>query len=101
VNPKHPPEPPMALGNMRELGVGLLAVVGCVLILATSAEAITPAPLHQQERMITQVAQGCGAGKTRVKRNCVARTTIRHTRRASRAIHRCVGWDRGVCAGWH
>jgi hypothetical protein len=96
-----PAGPPMTLGNMRELGFGLLAVAACALTLATSAEAITPVPLHQPEGMIMQIAYGCGAGKTRVGRDCVARTTIRHTRRASRAIRRCVSWDRGVCAGWH
>ena len=91
----------MTLGNMCEQAVGLLAIAGFALALATSAEAITPVPLHQPEGMIMQIAYGCGAGKTRVGRDCVARTTIRHTRRASRAVHRCVSWDRGVCAGWH
>jgi hypothetical protein len=91
----------MTLRNMREQGVGLLAVVAFALAVATPAEAINPAPLHQPEGPVTQIAYGCGAGKTRVGRDCVARTTVRHTRRASRAIHRCVGWDRGVCVGWH
>jgi hypothetical protein len=102
TKPTHPPgRSPMNLGNMRELSVGLLAVAACALTLATSAEAITLAPLYQPEGMIAQIAYGCGTGKTRVGRNCMARTTVRHTRRASRAIRRCIGWDRGVCAGWH
>jgi hypothetical protein len=79
----------------------VLAAAGFVLALATSAEAIKPAPFHQPEDMIMQIAYGCGAGKTRVGSACVARTTTRHSRRASRAIRRCVGWHRGVCAGWH
>jgi hypothetical protein len=91
----------MTLGNMRVLAVGLVAIAGFALAIKTSAEAITPVLLQQPEGMIVQIAYGCGAGKTRVGRNCVARTTVRHTRRASRAIRRCVGWDRGVCAGWH
>ena len=101
MTPKHPPGPPMTLGNMRELSVRLLAVAACALALATSAEAITLAPLYQPEGMIAQIAYGCGATKTRVGNVCVARTTVRHTRRAGRAIRRCTGWDRGVCAGWH
>jgi hypothetical protein len=78
----------------------LLAATGFTLALTTSAEAITPSPFHLPEDMIMQIAYGCGAGKTQVGSACVARTTIRHTRRASRAIRRCVGWHRGVCAGW-
>jgi hypothetical protein len=57
-----------------------IAVTAFVFALATAAQAITPAPL-QQENMITQAAFGCGPGRTRVGGVCVARTTIRHTRR--------------------
>jgi hypothetical protein len=77
--PQHPPGPPMTLGNMRELSIGLLAVVAFALALATSAEAITPAPLHQPEGLITQIAYSCGADKTRVGCDCVARTTASAT----------------------
>jgi len=34
--------------------------------------------------MFTQVRFGCGPGRTRVGGVCVARTTIRHARRAYR-----------------
>ncbi len=37
--------------------------------------------IPQPDGMITQVAYGCGPGRTRVRGVCVARTTIRHTRR--------------------
>ena len=40
-----------------------------------------PMPLHQPDGMITQVAAGCGVGRTRVNRARVARTTKRPTRR--------------------
>jgi putative N-acetylmannosamine-6-phosphate epimerase len=61
-----------------------LIAVAFALALATSAQAMPLAPLHQPDGMITQVAAACGAGRTRVNGVCVARTTIRHTRRAVR-----------------
>jgi hypothetical protein len=61
-----------------------LIAVASGLALATSAQAMPLAPLHQPDGMITQVAAACGAGRTRVNGVCVARTTIRHTRRAVR-----------------
>jgi hypothetical protein len=64
--------------------IRLIAAAGFVVALATSAQAITPAPLPQPDGMITQVRLGCGPGRTRVGGVCVARTTIRHTRRAYR-----------------
>ena len=65
----------------------LFAVAG-FLAFATSAQAITPAPLPQQDGMITQVRLGCGPFRTRVNGVCVARTTIRHTRRMARRAYR-------------
>jgi hypothetical protein len=64
--------------------IRLIAVAGFALALATSAQAMTPAPIPQPDGMITQVAAACGAGRTRVNGVCVARTTIRQTRRAVR-----------------
>ena len=61
-----------------------IAVVG--LAAATSAQALTPAPLPQSDGMIMQVRLGCGPGRTMVGGQCVARTTIRHARRA---VRRC------------
>ncbi len=61
-----------------------LIAVTFALVLATSVQAMPVAPLHQPDGMITQVATACGAGRTRVNGVCVARTTIRHTRRAVR-----------------
>jgi hypothetical protein len=78
--------------------IRLIAVAGFALAIATSAEAMAPAPLHQPDGMITQVAYGCGPGRTRVRGVCVARTTIRHTRRQ---VRRCALWHGGVCARWH
>jgi len=47
---------------------------------------MTPAPIPQPDGMITKVAAACGAGRTRVNGVCVARTTVRQTRRA---VRRC------------
>ena len=42
--------------------IRLIAVGGFALAVATSAQAMTPAPIPQPDGMITQVAAGCGAG---------------------------------------
>lgn len=76
----------------------LIAVAGLSLALATPVDAMTPAPIAQPDGMITQVAFGCGPGRTRIGGACVARTTIRHTRRMAR---RCLRWHMGACARWH
>ena len=47
------------------------------------------------DSVATQVAVGCGPGRTMVNGVCVARTTIRQTRRA---VRRCVRWEAGACA---
>ncbi len=78
--------------------IRLIAVAGFALAVATSAEAMTPAPIHQPDSMITQAAYGCGPGRTRVGGVCAARTTIRHARRE---LRRCARWHGGVCARWY
>jgi hypothetical protein len=64
-----------------------IAVAGFALAVTGSAQAITPAPIPQPDG-ITQVRLGCGPGRTRVAGVCVARTTIRHTRRMARRAYR-------------
>ena len=75
----------------------LIAAAGFALLVATSAQAMTTAPLPQLDDMVTQVAVGCGAGRTRINGVCVARTTVRQTRRA---VRRCVRYQAGVCAAY-
>jgi hypothetical protein len=75
-----------------------IAIVVLGLGLSFAAQAMPLAPIHQPEAMATQVAYGCGVGRTRVGGVCVARTTIRQTRRA---IRRCALWHGGVCARWY
>ncbi len=76
----------------------LIAVAGFALAVATSAQAMTPAPIPQPDSVMTQAAFGCGPGRTRVGGVCVARTTIRHTRRV---VRRCAFWRGGVCRRWY
>jgi hypothetical protein len=73
----------------------LIAVAGFAVALATSAHSMTPAPLAPPNDMVTQIAVGCGPGRTRINGVCVARTTVRQTRRA---VRRCARWQAGVCA---
>jgi hypothetical protein len=77
--------------------IKFVVVAGFALLVATSAEAITPAPVPHPDSAITQVAFGCGPGRTRVGGVCVARSTIRRARRAAR---RCAFWRGGVCRRW-
>ena len=78
--------------------IRLIATAAFALAVATSAQAMSPAPLHQPDGMITQVRLACGPGRTRVHGVCVARTTIRHTRRV---VRRCARWHGGVCVRYY
>ena len=76
--------------------IRLIAIASFALAVAAPAQAMTPAPIPPiGNEMITQIAAACGPGRTRVNGVCVARTTIRQTRRA---VRRCVRWQGGVCA---
>ena len=79
--------------------IRLIVVAAFALVVATSAQAMSPALLHQTDAMTTQVALGCGVGRTRVNGVCVARTTKRQVRRQ---VRRCAVWGAGnVCQRWH
>ena len=71
----------------------LIAIAGFALALATSAQAMTPAPLLQLGGVIAQVRLGCGPGQTMRNGQCVARTDVRQSRR-------CARWSGGACAEW-
>ena len=66
--------------------IRLIAVASLALSVATSTQAMTPAPIPQPDGLVTQVALACGVGMTRVNGVCVARTAVRQTRRA---VRRC------------
>ena len=58
-----------------------LIAVGFALAVATSAQAMSLAPLPQPEHMITQVRQACGAGMHMVNGKCITTSARRHVRR--------------------
>jgi hypothetical protein len=74
--------------------IRLIAIASFAFAVATSAQAMTPAPISQPDSVITEVAFGCGLGRTMVAGVCVARSTIRQVRR-------CRRWNGGVCAVWY
>ena len=77
--------------------IRLIAVAGFLFAAAASAQAMTPAPVPQPDGLITQVAFGCGPGRTRINGVCVARPMVRQSRRQFR---RCARWRAGVCIAW-
>jgi hypothetical protein len=68
-----------------------IAVFG--LALASAAQALPFAPIHQRDAMFTQVREGCGPGQVLANGGCVARAQIRQARR-------CLRWNGSVCAQW-
>jgi hypothetical protein len=64
------------------------------LALASAAQAMPLAPVHQPANMITQARMGCGMGRVMVNGVCVSRAGMRQERRAMR---RCARYSGGVC----
>jgi hypothetical protein len=60
--------------------IRLIAIV-FALAAATSAQAMSLAPLHQSDNMITQIRQACGAGMHMINGRCVTASARRHVRR--------------------
>ena len=61
--------------------IRLIAFAAFALAITTPTQAMPVAPVHQPGSTITEVAYGCGVGRTRVRGVCVARTTKRQVRR--------------------
>ena len=61
----------------------LIAFAALALAVTTSAEAMSPAPLHQPDGMITQVRHACGAGMkwNNALGRCATTSARRHVRR--------------------
>jgi hypothetical protein len=74
--------------------IRLIAFAAFAFVVTTSAQAMPVAPVHEPDGMITQIAAACGPGMTRRNGVCVARTTVRQTRR-------CARWSGGACARWY
>jgi len=77
--------------------IKVITMAAAAFAITTSAYAMTAAPTHGPSTLVTEVAFGCGPGRTRVNGICVARTTVRHVRRDAR---RCAFWNGGVCGRW-
>ena len=56
--------------------ITFIAIAAFALAVATSAQALSPAPLHQADGMIMQVREACGTGYHMVNDKCV-RTAVR------------------------
>ena len=73
--------------------IRLISVV-FALALATSAQVMSFAPLHQQDGMLTQVREACGAGMHMVNGVCVRTAARRNAARCAVGMHtvggRCV-----------
>jgi hypothetical protein len=63
--------------------IRLIAVAAFALAVATSAQALTPAPVHQPDGMITQVREACGAGMHMVNGVCVRTAARRNAARCA------------------
>jgi hypothetical protein len=74
--------------------IRLIAIAGFAVAVATSVQAMPLPQLHQQDGLMTQVREACGAGRVRINGVCVARTTTRHVRRE---VRRCERWSGGTC----
>ena len=84
---------PVCLHRWEENMIRLVTVAFVVALMST-AQATPFAPVQQPDGMITQIAAACGPGMTRRNGVCVARTTVRQTRR-------CARWSGGACVRWY
>ena len=72
----------------RKPMVRLVTVAAIALAAATSAQAMSPVPLHQADSMITQFGN-CGPGQVQSGGKCVSRTTTPQSK--------CLNWSEGFC----
>ena len=79
-----------------------LLISVAALAVATSAEAMSPAPLHEPDAMITQIR------KARQARDCWDPNQVRvnglcefDARRVPPAEHKCIAWNEGVCVEYY
>ena len=73
-----------------------IAVAAIALAVATSAQAMSPAPLHQPDGMITQVGT-CGPNQVRIAGLCMF--SAPYVRRG--VSRRCVAWHGGFCSEYY
>ena len=56
--------------------IRLIAATAFTLVIVTSTHAITLAPLHQSDGMVTQVGHACGSGMHMANGHCVKRRCL-------------------------
>ena len=61
----------------------LIAFAAFTLTFATSAQAMSPAPIHQADGMITQIREACGAGMHLVNGQCIRTSARRNAARCA------------------
>ena len=78
-----PPPRDLSWKVHMEITMIRLIAFGFALAVATSAQAMSPAPLHQPDGMITQVRSNCGAGMrwNEALGRCATTSARRHVRR--------------------
>ena len=75
----------------REMSARTILLFIGLMLLATSAQALTLARVHEPDRIIKQVRMGCGLGMVRINGFCVA--TVRQN---------CIlWWPRCACPHWY
>ena len=86
--------------------IRLLISVAFALAVATSAGAMSPAPLHEPDTMITQIRnirpahQPCDLpSQVRINGICMLRSTPHHVRR--RDYRGCAKWNEGICVEYY
>jgi hypothetical protein len=57
------------------------------LTVATSADAMSPAPLHPSDGMVMQVREACGVGRVRINGVCVAELPSAMSAEKSAGVH--------------
>ena len=79
--------------------IRLLISVALAFAVANSAEAMSPAPLHQPDGMITQIgkARPCD-DPNQVRINGICEDDAPHV---SRSQHVCVEWNEGMCVEYY
>ena len=79
--------------------IRLLISVVLALAVATSAEAMSPTPIHQPNGMITQIRQARQCDDpNQVRVNGICEDYARHV---SRAEHKCIAWNEGFCIEYY
>ena len=73
--------------------IRLLISVAFAFAVATSAEAMSPVPLHEPDAMIMQIRKAC-QDPNQIRINGICQFSPPHV---SRSEHVCIWWNEGFC----